>query len=324
VNDPLPELLALARFLTQRHSLEEVLSEVAARAAAVVGVPRASVRVLDPQRERLVATARAGEPVHTESAPFALGEGLLGWVAAHERSLRLDDAESDPRFVPRPGALMSIRGFLAVPMIAGGGCVGVLSFADPRVGAFDTVAEERAMLVAAICAPHVEMARLAKLTQLDALTGLLNRRGLDHELETPREMPTAVIVVDVDHFKKVNDTHGHAVGDRALRVVADVLTAVVRRADSVARYGGEEFVLVLRGASPASAVAIAERARARLEATPVAIAGGSVPVTASFGVAMLAAGERIERAFSRADAAMYEAKRAGRNCVKVAEPEERA
>jgi diguanylate cyclase (GGDEF)-like protein len=316
--DVLQPLLALARFLVQRHPLDELLVEVVESAARIVGCARASVRVFDPERTQLVALVRAGEPVHAAPGPFALGEGLMGWVATHEAPLRLDDASADPRFAPRPDQRVPIGSFLGVPLVAGEGCVGVLSFVDEARGAFDARHEELALLVAAVCAPHIEVARLAALTQLDALTGVLNRRGLDAELAQAASAGGAVIVVDVDHFKQVNDRFGHAIGDRVLRQVAEVLGAVTRRGDRVARLGGEEFVVLLRDTSIEAAVRVAERARERLAAMAVDTPAGPVAITASFGVAEALAAGWPSTALARADAAMYEAKRAGRNRVHVA------
>lgn len=310
-------LLSLAEFLARRRELDELLSECVTRAASLVGSPRASIQVLDATRAQLIARCRAGEPVHGEPAPFALGEGLAGWIALHGKPIRAGQAERDARFVPRASRTVPIASYLGVPLLAGGECVGVLSFTHVRESAFDARHEAIAVLVAALVAPHVELARLARLTRLDPLTGLLNRRGLE-AVEHAREgkaLVGSVICADLDHFKDVNDRHGHAVGDRVLVVVADVLARAVRRGDSVARTGGEEFLVVLPGAPLAAALRIAEAARATLAATDIDAPSGKLRVTSSFGVAERRAGESHEDAIARADAALYGAKRAGRNRV---------
>lgn len=161
--------------------------------------------------------------------------------------------------------------------------------------------------------------KLAELARTDVLTGLANVRAFREALarEVARagreHAPLALVMVDLDHFKRVNDTHGHAVGDQVLAHTARVLSLAVRAADLPARVGGEEFAILCPGADAAEATRIAERARAALESQPLIVAGQSVSVTASFGVAVQ--GASAEALFSAADAALYEAKRAGRNRV---------
>jgi diguanylate cyclase (GGDEF)-like protein len=280
-----------------------------------VGSPRASIQVLDATRAQLIARCRAGEPVHGEPAPFALGEGLAGWIALHGKPIRAGQAEMDTRFAPRASRTFPLASYLGVPLVAGGECVGVLSFTHVHEHAFDSRHEAIAVLVAALVAPHVELARLARLTRLDPLTGLLNRRGLEAVEHADQALVGSVICADLDHFKDVNDRNGHAFGDRVLLVVADVLARAVRRGDSVARTGGEEFVVVLPGAPLVAAMRIAEKARATLASTDIDAPAGTVRITSSFGVAERRAGESHEEAVARADAALYAAKRAGRNRV---------
>jgi len=317
---PIDELLSLARYLTQRRSLGDLLVVIVERCSVMLGARRASIRVLDPQRRALVATCRSGEPLHEDPRPFAMGEGLLGWVAAHEEVIRLADAERDPRFASREDVKERVGSFLGVPLVAGSGCLGVLSFASPELDHFDERDESVALLIAAMVAPHLEVARLARLSNLDPLTGLLNRRGLDALAgERVTDPSFTAVMVDIDHFKRVNDAYGHDVGDRALRLVADALSHSVRRGDSVARFGGEEFVLLLDGADTDVALRIAERARERLAHSYLDVGRNQIAMTASFGVALARPGESVEAAVKRADAAMYQAKHAGRDRVVLSE-----
>lgn len=167
--------------------------------------------------------------------------------------------------------------------------------------------------------------RLEGLASTDELTGLPNRRALQESLDyqltvTERcKRPLSLIMIDVDHFKSFNDTMGHAAGDAVLRVLGSLLADLVRGGDLPARYGGEEFTVMLPDTDRDGAVVAAERIRCRLEETRVT---EDVPrpcqVTASFGVATTRGGESAESLFQRADAALYEAKRQGRNRVCVA------
>lgn len=158
----------------------------------------------------------------------------------------------------------------------------------------------------------------------DALTGLPNRRAYEEratqELARWRRFkePLALVVWDVDDFKKINDVFGHKAGDRALAVIAHTLQERVREADFIARYGGEEFVLLLSGSDQEGALAAAEAMRQAVERAGLHSHNKPVKITLSGGLAMLEGDETIEALFERADEAMYKAKKAGKNQVVVA------
>ncbi|WP_293914209.1 GGDEF domain-containing protein [Deinococcus sp.] len=153
---------------------------------------------------------------------------------------------------------------------------------------------------------------------LDALTGLPNRRAAQCLLETlvSTAQPFCVVTFDIDHFKTVNDTHGHQVGDGVLCQIGPLVTAALLRPQILARWGGEEFVLVLPGLDMAQARALAEGVRLSLAGHDFAPAGR---LTASFGVSEWVGGNDVEAVLRRADAALYAAKRGGRNSVQVAQ-----
>ena len=161
------------------------------------------------------------------------------------------------------------------------------------------------------------MDRLRELANVDDLTRLLTRRRFLELAE--REVWTAghVLVLDIDLFKRINDTCGHPTGDRVLAAVARALPRAVRQGDLVGRLGGEEFGLLLRDTTDAEAAAIAERIRADIAETRL-VEGRVGRVTASIGMAQKPAGELIGPALARADAALYTAKAAGRNRVATA------
>jgi diguanylate cyclase (GGDEF)-like protein len=166
--------------------------------------------------------------------------------------------------------------------------------------------------------------QLQRLAVTDPLTGLLNRRALFDLMR--REMgrhlrhghELTVILFDIDHFKQVNDQHGHAAGDIVLQHVARVTAETVRRTDVLARYGGEEFVVVAPETDEAHALQLAERIREALQSCDVSVNSHRVRVTASFGISMLSAnGEEPESILARADSALYVAKTSGRDRVVV-------
>lgn len=316
------QLVELTTALQRASTLESMMSTLAERVAAILAVPRVSVRLLDETRTRLLTSARAGAPLHDRPLDFTPGEGLVGWIVEQGRLLRCADGESDPRFVAKPGMTARMGAFLGVPLMDSASCIGVISAVDPTVNRFSESDEQVLALAAAMAVPHVQIARLRRLARVDALTGALNRRGFDDAFTDAawNEAPVvSVAAADIDHFKHVNDRHGHAIGDRVLQGVAATLSSVVRRGDAVVRMGGEEFLLVLSGADTSSAALVAERARRAIEAQPIVVDNATIAVTASFGVATRRDGESRTVALERADAALYRAKAAGRNRIEVAD-----
>lgn len=167
---------------------------------------------------------------------------------------------------------------------------------------------------------YSEMAsRHADQARRDWLTGLLNRRGLLEALdEFSDRTGWMVLAIDADHFKSINDRHGHAAGDRMLETLAEGLTKHAGAADLVARMGGEEFLFLRPGASPEEAERLAETIRVALSNLSVGGRNGSIRVTVSIGLAFASADESFESAVHRADQALYRAKRAGRDRVVAA------
>ncbi|MCC2670362.1 MAG: putative diguanylate cyclase, domain [Armatimonadetes bacterium] len=160
----------------------------------------------------------------------------------------------------------------------------------------------------------------------DPLTGALNRRGLLRAAETElagelrHEGPVSLICLDIDHFKAVNDTHGHDAGDAVLRILMATIQPHLRPGDRIARLGGEEFAVFLPGTGLEAALAVAERLRRSVEETSVSLADGMLRFTCSFGVAeRLRADEGLPPILTRADHALYRAKHLGRNRVCAAE-----
>ncbi len=165
---------------------------------------------------------------------------------------------------------------------------------------------------------RIDQDKLRRLATIDELTGVLNRRGLEGALEDfeAEGGGIALIVLDIDHFKHVNDRWGHAVGDDVLRRVAAIVVANLRASDVIGRWGGEEFLIACRSRHVEDAARLAEKLRDSVQNGSVD-AKGRFSVTASFGVAMVPPGAPTRRGFKRADLALYLAKEAGRNRVEV-------
>ncbi|NOG31269.1 GGDEF domain-containing protein [Halomonas sp. TBZ9] len=183
------------------------------------------------------------------------------------------------------------------------------------------------LLAVTLTANHFQLSLLLRLYRQathDALTGLLNRGALEVRLaeieraesSSGTPVPYAVLMMDIDHFKRVNDVYGHSVGDKVLREFARLIALQVRSGDFVARYGGEEFVVILLGASVEDSARIAERIRDTIEnATLFDHDGNQVPITTSIGVACPHSPQPSEITLKQADDRLYKAKENGRNRV---------
>lgn len=229
-----------------------------------------------------------------------------------------------------PGAAWIETGrFVAFPMIAAGTVVGVLGTAadvEPLTAGNRRVLAAAAAVLA-IAVRNVQLfAQIRESNVHDPLTGCLTRAYaqelLDAEFRRARRsgQPLSAVMFDLDHFKQVNDRLGHLAGDAVLSAIGRQLREVLRGSDVKCRYGGEEFLILLPDTPAPGAMRVAESLRQAFDEMTVRWEGAGVPVTASFGVAALRAGERDPQALvASADAALYRAKQCGRNCVRVAD-----
>jgi diguanylate cyclase (GGDEF)-like protein len=162
------------------------------------------------------------------------------------------------------------------------------------------------------------VARLKNLSQRDPLTGLLNRRGLQEQRLVGPSGSVALVALDVDHFKRINDTYGHAIGDRALQHLAELVRRTLRSSDLAARVGGEEFVLLMPGLDQEQALQTAERLRVCIASQPLRLVDLQLPMTVSLGIAFGRSEDDCDHLIARADEALYRAKAAGRNRIELA------
>jgi diguanylate cyclase (GGDEF)-like protein len=248
----------------------------------------------------------------------------VGWIVEKVQPLRVADAEKDPRFVERPDRKGRIASLLGVPIVSGNICLGVISAVHEETGYFTPEHEEILTLLACMCGPYVEMRRYAHVASVDPLTSALTRNGLDVALPETRlsksgDLPIAVVMVDIDNFKQINNMYGHVVGDQVLKEVARALAGIMGSGDAVVRYGGEEFLMILPGVHLSAAGKMAEDARRTIQTSSFDFRSIHVPVTASFGVAERRMKETRSDLIMRADGAMQAAKKAGRNKVVLAE-----
>jgi diguanylate cyclase (GGDEF)-like protein len=195
------------------------------------------------------------------------------------------------------------------------------------VGLQECLHDQQAQLAKSTLELEAARRKLEQMASIDSLTGLLNRRAFYERfsefwsLSQRHGRPLSCLMLDVDHFKQVNDLHGHAAGDAVLKVLARTLQAHLRKQDICGRYGGEEFCVVCPETSLEGAEMVAERAREAIEAACTEIDGTVLRITASIGVATRADRDpRIEDAVARADAMLYQAKQEGRNQVWSIDP----
>lgn len=349
------ELLRAREEAQSRRDLAEILHEVtgeltadeiyrilARRVARALGISHCSIVLARPgDATGIVATAFEDPRVRNleirlERYPEIRAALDTGHPVLVEDALVSPVFADARRLWEREGRTVRIRSVIALPFTLDRRQAGVfflrtergeqaLTHADAQFA--DTViragvaAIRRAQLIESTRADNV---RLEALATTDALTRLLNRRGLVERLSTEMDRARrygtvlALLMIDVDHFKEINDTWGHLTGDAVLAEVARLLQGAVRTVDLVARYGGEEFVVILPETPLDGAATFAERIRERLAQHPFgADVGRSVHLTASIGVASFPSprGETIEDLLARADEALYRAKAAGRNRV---------
>lgn len=302
------------------------LLDVGRRLASVSTVAEAEQAAVHQAMRLTVADAGAfvrsdtdGDSVSYESAdeilvPDRLGDGALHRVLRSGQALiQTTSTESAIRNVP--------VSLLAIPIVAAGsvhGAIVLLRDASRPFGdAESRVASDLTSVVGAAVEQAQQTERVRAEALADGLTGVKNRRALDLDIAGLDDRPFAATMVDLDHFKRVNDTYGHQAGDELLQAVAERIATHLRPNDELYRYGGEEFAIVMPGTEIESARDIAERVRHALAATPFRIGPRRVEyaATASLGVAI---GDDGPAVLARADEALYEAKRGGRDRVVVA------
>jgi diguanylate cyclase (GGDEF)-like protein len=245
--------------------------------------------------------------------------------------LAVTDTQEDAVWSNLP-ELSWVRSSACAPILTKGEFVGFLNLDSARPGAFTEVELERLRTFADYAAVAIEKARLFEKTQnlaiTDELTGLFNRRQvlklaeIEYERVRRYHRPLSAVMIDIDHFKRINDTYGHPVGDQALIALANCCRANLRTVDILGRYGGEEFLILLPETQHDKALEAAERIRKQVEAMVLPAAKGPLKLTISAGVATLdlEAPVSLDELIKNADDALYGAKAAGRNRVQGATP----
>ncbi|MEL6546722.1 MAG: sensor domain-containing diguanylate cyclase [Myxococcota bacterium] len=339
----------LARYLDYFHLLTEVgktLTSTLKREELIDNLMRSIAQLMEPQDWALLLLDRETQELYFdivvgEAADkikhmrLALGEGIAGWVATHRTPAVVADTSKDSRFSTRVDEVSSLvtQSVLAVPLVSRNELLGVLELIrtsdhpEPYTQADLEVLTPFADFVAIALENVSAFQRVEDLTLVDEWTGLYNARYLQQSV--PDELtrsaryryPLSLIFVDLDNFKAVNDTHGHATGSGLLRTVARFLRGETRETDRTARYGGDEFVVVAPHTDKTDAMMLGQRLAERLAAEVFTVGDvEGLKVTASIGVATFPDdGESPETLLEAADRAMYMSKALGRNRVSDAD-----
>jgi len=309
--------------------LQDILEEIMRQGVRLIGAKAACIAFYDEAAHRFINWVTRGLSEHfVRNMDFRPG-GLADEAFTHGSYVLSNDRSETRHKLSRLAREEGLRSFVCLPLASHNSRLGVIYFYRADRDTFAPAEIELLATFASLTAQAIENARLyaqaRELAKTDTLTGLDNRREfqrrLDGEIERSRRYarPLSLLMLDIDHFKVINDTYGHPAGDEVLRTLAGLIRRALRPADQPARYGGEEFAVILPETPAAGAHAVAERLRGAIAAAPFALgAGTTVYPTVSIGVAgFLEDADAGPALVAAADRALYAAKKAGRNCVRA-------
>ncbi len=324
----------VARALTMTLELEEILRAIMERMAQFFGPERWSLLMVEPETEELFYAIALGEDIESlRPLRIPLGEGVAGWVAATGNPLIVPNVSLDPHWAAfaRKHADLNIQSIACLPIRSDNKTLGVIQLLNSKM---DLLAEYSVSFLRILCDYAAiairnarSLKRIQQLTITDDCTGLYNSRHLYQLLDeqiasagTLRKTPFSLLFLDLDHFKHVNDTHGHLYGTRLLGEVAGLLKRCLGPNNPAFRYGGDEFVALLPSLTKPAAMTLVMGLCEQLRQTRFLEEDGlSLHVAGSFGLATFPEdGDTVSAILRSADTMMYEAKNSTRNNVAVA------
>lgn len=332
-NEELRALVEIGKALTSSLDLQEILSVIMERVSTLLKPRVWSLLMIDETTGELVfeiAISPAADRL--KGVRLKKGEGIAGWVALHGEALLIPDVSGDPRFTSQIDKTtdFTTRSIVCVPVRSKSRILGVVEIINSLdEGAFTEGDLQLLSTIADYAAIAIENARyvqkIRELVITDELTGLYNSRHF-HEI-VDREVARAqryqaqlsLVFIDLDYFKKVNDTHGHLVGSRLLTDIGHLIARNIRKVDMAVRYGGDEFVIVLPNTPKNGAFTLVSNLRQKIKAHSfTASKGQRISITASFGIATFPDDAQTKLDLIRlADKAMYEVKETTRDGIKV-------
>ncbi len=319
-------LLEVTTALTSLLDVDQVLGEMLTRSVRLASATAGTIILVDSNgRAQRKIAVRNDKPYEVDELALSrvLEQGLARWVFESGVPAKVDDTHDDPRWLRIDNNGQSSRSAVCLPVWRRKRILGILTLTHSRPRHFDDDQLELLEAIAGQAGIAIENAQLfgevQRLATTDSLTGLSNRRHFIARAEaafaSPRR-PIAAVMIDVDHFKTVNDERGHLAGDAVLVEVARRIRDCVDDAGPLGRFGGEEFALVLPGADLERAVEVAECVRKAVAATTVECEGGPLTMTVSIGVAVADGECGLNELIKRADDRLYEAKHGGRDRVR--------
>jgi diguanylate cyclase (GGDEF)-like protein/PAS domain S-box-containing protein len=322
---------AITMDLAGKFELPELLQNILTRAQELLEVTAGELALYDPQQNDLELIVSQGLGPNHAGQRQSMGEGVMGAIALTRQPLIVEDYSAWEGRMPEYADIDGQFTSLGVPLMAGDELLGVIMLGDIKSNRIFSQDELNLLkLFAQEAALAIRNARLFEqmksLAAHDALTGLYNRghffrlAAIEVERAARYNKPLAAIMLDIDKFKRVNDSYGHAAGDQVLQAVTHLCIESIRMVDIIGRYGGEEFAIILPEADLEQARIVAERLCAAIACTPYATGHGTVNLSACLGVAVLNPEQvNLDVLLDQADQALYLAKQQG-NQVRVYQP----
>lgn len=304
--------------------LKELLKKIGPLIQQAFHVPHVSILVKQEEDLTLMSSTGSLTSLHEEGSLIPPDSQLCAQAFATAKTVIENDVKALPDYV---ALCHETASRISIPLVSFGQVLGMLVLDSNKLRSFSDDEVHPLESVAGICATAIQNAhyvdRVKQLAYLDGLTGIFNRRYFElrivEEIERAKRFNSSmsVIMIDIDHFKKLNDEFGHLLGDEVLRQVSSLFNQHLRKTDTVCRYGGEEFAIILSQTDPHYSLAIAEKLRKGV--AEWSFPGVPRAVTISAGAATYPAhGISRDELVKAADAALYVAKQAGRNCVRLA------